>query len=722
MKARSLELAILTAVARVRNDEWLPCSFGDLRYRLREVDADAGNASDNSISEAAISLNQAGHLLLGKRESIRRLPFDLQRQFDQEYVSSFFCRGSFELKLTHQGRKHLEESEQSRAGTGPQEETVSAQTSVEIQKPKQSSRKELNVLKEEIPQTADAASTLEHRLRELSEGACSYFENAIGSYRESGNAPVFSPGSPETLVVRSRFESRGDELANWLRELGFEIIDEASHSPLVPKADVDDLRITIRKMVSALRFREYTHYSSYVVHEEDRVYGIQPESSQEINVAPEQAQNLFSEGMKRLREVVNDFIDPRATGRTLASMPKGAPRKMARTAIVLNVLIASPSDVGRERDVVSEAILAWNAAHYETFGIILHAVRWETHFYPASGDRPQAILNKQIVDSGDIMIGIFGCTLGTPTGAAQSGTIEEIEEFRKAGKYVALYFSNAGVSRTADRDQLKALEDYQRGRQKDTLFGTFATAEELRLLVMKHLPKIVDDVSAGLERPESATALAQMRSGNGARVAFSQTNNDFSAKEIELLWNAAKDPSGEILHMHTLDGESIQTNGRQFLENADARTGAEWLAAFRSLQDGGFIEPLSYGSDLFRVTGDGYRAADDLEGFARWDAKSIVLRARHMKAPDHNVTLTCKGIIAIPPRYFDDQIGADGSVQRSLKEPRMLLVEGIGSQAGLDWSPTEVEFLDCASGQTQKFQVGGMEFLQRGTLKLPIVT
>jgi len=718
MKAHNLELAILTAVARVRNDEWLPCSFGDLGNRLREVNPDAANTSINSISEAAISLNQEGHLLLGKRaDGVTRLPFDLHKQFDEGYVSNFFGRGSFELKVTHQGRKHLEESEHSRAVAEPRENTVSAQKSAEVQNRDQASS-ERNARKEEIPQTADAVPSLEHRLRELSEHVRSYFDNAIGSYRESGNAPLFSPGSPEAWAVRSKFEVRGDELANRLRELGFEIIDAASHSPLVPKADVDDLRITIRKMVSALRFREYTHYSSYVVHEEDRVYGIQPESSQEIDVSPEQAQTLFSEGMRRLREVVNDFIDSRARGRTA---PKGARRKMVRTAIVLNVLIASPSDVGQERNVVTDAIYAWNAAHYQTTGTMLHAVRWETHSYPASGDRPQAILNKQIVESGDILIGIFGYKLGTPTGTAQSGTIEEIEEFRRAGKYVALYFSKADVPRSADRDQLKALEDYQRERQTDTLYGTFGTAEELRLLVTQHLPKIIAEVSAGLESPVSATGSSQVHSGNGARVSLSETNDDLSPNEIELLWNAAKDPRGELLHTRTLDGESIRTNGRQFLENADARTGAEWVAAFRSLQDRGFIEPLSYGSDFFHVTGDGYRAADELEGFARWDAKSIVVRARYMKASDDEVTFSCKGIIAIPARYFEDQIGADRSVQRSLKEPRTLLVEGIDSNPMLAWNPTEVEFLDSVSGQTQKFLVGGMEFVQRGNLKLPIV-
>ncbi|MGC1686886.1 MAG: deaminase, partial [Candidatus Acidiferrales bacterium] len=208
---------------------------------------------------------------------------------------------------------------------------------------------------------------------------------------------------------------------------------------------------------------------------------------------------------------------------------------------------------------------------------------------------------------------------------------------------------------------------------------------------------------------DASTVSAREHSGNGARVAFSPTNDDLNPKEIELLWNGAKDPAGEVLHTRTLDGESIRTNGRQFLENVDARTGAEWVAAFRSLHDEGLIEPLSYGSDFFQVTGDGYRAADELEGFARWGAKSVVLRARYLNAPDDEATLTCKGIVAIPPRYFEDQIGADRSAQRSLKEPRTLLVEGIGSQRTLAWSPTEVEFLDSASGQSQKFQIRGME-------------
>ena len=195
--------------------------------------------------------------------------------------------------------------------------------------------------------------------------------------------------------------------------------------------------------------------------------------------------------------------------------------------------------------------------------------------------------------------------------------------------------------------------------------------------------------------------------------------SDLTAKEIELLWSAVKEP-GDILHNVTSDGESIRVNGRQFLAGADRRTATEWTAAFRSLEHRGLIEPLSHGSDFFRVTGEGYQAADALEEFARWDAKSVLLRARYMNAPSDECSLSCTAVIAIPARYFDDQMGADGAVQRSLRELRSLLVEGITSKPGMAWSPTEIEFLDPMSKQVQSFRVEGMKFLPPRSLKLPL--
>ena len=67
-----------------------------------------------------------------------------------------------------------------------------------------------------------------------------------------------------------------------------------------------------------------------------------------------------------------------------AAQPTRVPLKPLQ-ASVLNVLIASPSDVGPERDAVESAIHDWNANHYVRSGTMLHPVRWETHSFPSAG-------------------------------------------------------------------------------------------------------------------------------------------------------------------------------------------------------------------------------------------------------------------------------------------------------------------------------------------------
>jgi hypothetical protein len=365
-------------------------------------------------------------------------------------------------------------------------------------------------------------------------------------------------------------------------------------------------------------------------------------------------------------------------------------------------------------------------------GIMLHPVRWETHSYPAIGDRPQGILNKQIVKSGHFLIGIFGNRMGTPTGEASSGTIEEIEEFRKTGRHVALYFSNAPIPRNVNRVQLNALEDYQRSLQQQGLYFTFGSVEELRRLVTQHLPKIVTEVRVGFRddatdssrRPPSVAQQPVKRAVTGSRGRMSRLSatDDLNRKEMELLWTAAKSANGEIFHSSALDGEGIRANSRHFLDGADARSASEWLSALSSLEQRGFIEALSDDRDFFRVTGEGYAAADQLEEFARWDAHSIVLRAYYFNADTQEHRLACNGIVAIPATYYADQTGADLSVQRSLKERRSLLVEGVGSQPGIDWSPNQIEFVDDSTGKVEMFSVEGMEYIRPGILKLAIVS
>jgi hypothetical protein len=166
---------------------------------------------------------------------------------------------------------------------------------------------------------------------------------------------------------------------------------------------------------------------------------------------------------------------------------------MARASLVLSILVASPGDVPAERDAVVDAINQWNSEHSRQMKLHLEAVRWETHAYPATGGRPQGFVNQQMADACDLAIAVFGSRVGTPTGEAQSGTIEEIERLRNKGKQVALYFSNAPLARDFDEAQYAALKQYRKEREKDSLVWEFSDAKQLKDLVSHHLPGLVEE-------------------------------------------------------------------------------------------------------------------------------------------------------------------------------------------------------------------------------------
>ena len=131
---------------------------------------------------------------------------------------------------------------------------------------------------------------------------------------------------------------------------------------------------------------------------------------------------------------------------------------MSFTATTYRVLIASPSDLTEEREAATIAINDWNAQHAAAEGIVLLPVKWETHARPESGVRPQGAVNAQIVQTCDILIGMFWTKLGTDTGVAESGTIEEINQFVEQQKPALLYFSDRPTAPSAITAEAKRLQ------------------------------------------------------------------------------------------------------------------------------------------------------------------------------------------------------------------------------------------------------------------------
>ncbi len=135
---------------------------------------------------------------------------------------------------------------------------------------------------------------------------------------------------------------------------------------------------------------------------------------------------------------------------------------MSYKATVFNVLIASPGDVGTERNIARDVVYEWNASHSKARKIVLQPIGWETHSHPSMGGRAQGILNKQILEDADLLIAIFWTRIGTPTGEAPGGSVEELKLHMAAGKPAMVYFSYAHASEAQHMDeQYKMLVDFR---------------------------------------------------------------------------------------------------------------------------------------------------------------------------------------------------------------------------------------------------------------------
>lgn len=88
---------------------------------------------------------------------------------------------------------------------------------------------------------------------------------------------------------------------------------------------------------------------------------------------------------------------------------------MSYQAKVFNVMIASPGDVASERAIIRDVIYEWNAVHSSPRNIVLMPIGWESHSSPEMGASPQTIINEQILDKCDLLVGVFWTRIGTPT-------------------------------------------------------------------------------------------------------------------------------------------------------------------------------------------------------------------------------------------------------------------------------------------------------------------
>lgn len=278
---------------------------------------------------------------------------------------------------------------------------------------------------------------------------------------------------------------------------------------------------------------------------------------------------------------------------------------MSYSATVVKIMIASPSDVPAERNIVREVLADWNALNSDQHKVVLLPVSWETHSSPSMGSRPQEIINKQILIGCDILIGVFWTRLGTATGEYASGTVEEIEEHIKAGGHAMLYFSRAPVDpESVIPDQYRQLKEFRSSCESRGLYKQYVDLQDFRNSLYRHLQIFLntDPFSARDNKPAAP---------EGALNELPPIPR-LGLEASYLLKEAAKSKGSEVLNIEYLSGHSIQVGEVNLIEDDDDRSRATWVGALEELESQDFLRPANSKRQIFRVTRSGFEMADRL--------------------------------------------------------------------------------------------------------------
>jgi hypothetical protein len=289
-------------------------------------------------------------------------------------------------------------------------------------------------------------------------------------------------------------------------------------------------------------------------------------------------------------------------------------------ARVVKVMIASPDDVAPAREAARDVIRLWSELHAQERKIVLMPIGWETHARPDLGDRPQALVNKQVLKDCDVLVGIFWTRLGTPTGSSASGTVEEINEHVAAGKTAMIYFSREPVvTDNLDEEQWAALKQFKQECTTRGLIETFDSIADFRDKLTRQLTQLVFDKFHTAVLPNGSSSGAAPSGAIGQWLADVQRRQSdplialvahLTTEARTLLLAGAVDANGTILFLRTMGGNIIQASGRQFGEPGEPRSEATWEGALNQLIREGLIQDAGHKREVFRLTDKGYRVAD----------------------------------------------------------------------------------------------------------------
>lgn len=204
---------------------------------------------------------------------------------------------------------------------------------------------------------------------------------------------------------------------------------------------------------------------------------------------------------------------------------------MSKTVKQYSILISAPADIKDEIEIIKENVNRFNRKIGTTNCINLITKYWRDDAFPETGDTPQNLLNKQIVDDSDAIIAIFWTRFGTPTAEYGSGAEEEIMRLKKIGKQIFLYFSDCKYPpNEIDQEQYNKIKDFKKRNEKDGLYFTYNDLTQFKEMLYDHLVQFFFKENRRNENNESSTEFNE----KVLRVFNDKINNEINNAINEL--------------------------------------------------------------------------------------------------------------------------------------------------------------------------------------------
>lgn len=161
-----------------------------------------------------------------------------------------------------------------------------------------------------------------------------------------------------------------------------------------------------------------------------------------------------------------------------------------RDGTVVDVFLASPADMKEAREVVSSVISEWNGINARHFNVSYVVRRWETGLRSGVGHDldAQRKINETLLRDSDLLIAVFGQTLGRDRGSSPDAslekrfaTVEELTRFMDASGEAWVYFQNTPVNlEDIDPSSLACVRKLQGHLQQNGVAFSVKSTEELR--------------------------------------------------------------------------------------------------------------------------------------------------------------------------------------------------------------------------------------------------